>query len=189
MSGHFDKAMQDIAIRSAENGGPTIKDVLTAMRASHTDAQETAALLAEKVESAARLRESEREDLHAWQESQAARCAAEHKKLFEQEFSAAARRREPRRSDDAPGVDYRPDGVALAFSGDYERERYDRKVRRTFASQATRYFVIAVVVVMLASLAYAIFVRHDDLQADIVAGLSSTVAVVMLIWAMMRKGA
>lgn len=29
MTDHFEKAMQDIATRSAKNGGPTIADVLT----------------------------------------------------------------------------------------------------------------------------------------------------------------
>jgi hypothetical protein len=37
---HFEKAMQGIAIRSAENGGPTIKDVLDAIIATNDDAEE-----------------------------------------------------------------------------------------------------------------------------------------------------
>jgi hypothetical protein len=44
-----------------------------------------------------------------------------------------------------------------------------------------------VVITLLCSLAYSYFVHHDDLQADLATGLSSTVAVAMLIWAMMRR--
>ena len=40
MSDHFEKAMQNIATRSAENGGPTITDVLTALVAENDDAEE-----------------------------------------------------------------------------------------------------------------------------------------------------
>lgn len=40
MSDHFEKAMQGIATRSAENGGPTITDVLTALVAENDDAEE-----------------------------------------------------------------------------------------------------------------------------------------------------
>lgn len=37
MTGHFDKAMQDIAVRSARNGGPGIADVLDALVALDKD--------------------------------------------------------------------------------------------------------------------------------------------------------
>jgi hypothetical protein len=40
MSDHFEKAMQGIATRSAENGGPTITDVLTALVAENDDAED-----------------------------------------------------------------------------------------------------------------------------------------------------
>ena len=40
MSDHFEKAMQGIATRAAENGGPTITDVLTALVAENDDAEE-----------------------------------------------------------------------------------------------------------------------------------------------------
>lgn len=40
MSDHFEKAVQAIATRSAENGGPTITDVLTALVAENDDAED-----------------------------------------------------------------------------------------------------------------------------------------------------
>jgi hypothetical protein len=42
MTDNFEKAMQDIALNSAANGGPTIQDVLTAMVAGNLDAEHTA---------------------------------------------------------------------------------------------------------------------------------------------------
>jgi 4-hydroxybenzoate polyprenyltransferase len=77
--------------------------------------------------------------------------------------------------------------VALAFSGASSFDAHDREVRKQFMSVTTRYLVIAIVVVMLGTLAYAVLVRHDDLQSDIATGLSSTIAVAMLIYALMRK--
>ena len=40
MTDHFEKAMQDIAIRGAENGGPGIQDVLIALQAVNEDGEE-----------------------------------------------------------------------------------------------------------------------------------------------------
>ena len=37
MSSEFDKAMQDIAIKSAKNGGATNQDILTALKATNID--------------------------------------------------------------------------------------------------------------------------------------------------------
>ena len=42
MSGPFQKAIDEIAIRSGINGGPTIQDLLTAMIAGHDEAEATA---------------------------------------------------------------------------------------------------------------------------------------------------
>ena len=47
MSGPFRKAIDEIAIRAAENGGPTAQDLLTAMIAGHDEAEQTAAELAQ----------------------------------------------------------------------------------------------------------------------------------------------
>jgi hypothetical protein len=50
MPDHFEQAMQDIALRSEKNGGPTIHDVLLAMVASDKDSEESAKALAETIE-------------------------------------------------------------------------------------------------------------------------------------------
>jgi hypothetical protein len=184
MSDRFDKAMAAIAIKSGKNGGPELVDVLTAMQAAHEDAVEAAERLAAKVEAAALVRLTEREELHAWQMQQAERCATEHQKLFEQEFDKLTARA-PRRSDDPSDADFGADGVALAFSGGLSE--HDKQVRKQFMSVTTRYLVVAIVIAMLLALAYALLVRHDDLQSDVATGLSSTIAVAMLIWAMLRK--
>jgi len=47
---HFEEAMSDIAIRGAKNGGPTLQDVLIALQAQAQDADDTASILAAKVE-------------------------------------------------------------------------------------------------------------------------------------------
>ena len=185
MSDRFDKAMAAIAIESGKNGGPTISDVLTALRASHEDSIDVAETLAKKVEDATVLRATERDELHEWQRAQAARCAAEHKLIFEEELARVAARA-PRRRNDPETIDY-GSGVALAFCDEHDRERYDKLVRSKFMSSTTKYVVIAIVAVMLAALAYAVLVEHRDLTADLATGLSSTIAVTMLIWAMLRK--
>lgn len=46
MSGPFRKAIDEIAIRAAENGGPSAQDLLTAMIAGHDEAEQTASELA-----------------------------------------------------------------------------------------------------------------------------------------------
>jgi len=45
MTDHFEKAMADIAINSAANGGPTIQDVLTALVAKNEDDDDRAEVL------------------------------------------------------------------------------------------------------------------------------------------------
>ena len=50
MTDHFEKAMSDIVINSAKNGGPTNSDILTALQATNNDADETAAVMTAKVE-------------------------------------------------------------------------------------------------------------------------------------------
>ena len=123
MTDRFDKAMADIAVKSAKNGGPTIQDVLTAMCAAHDDAnavrdelaktvKETAAVLHAEVVDAARQRavdiaESAKlveADLKGYRETQTERCAEEHRKLLEAEFTKHSR--EPRRKDDSEDVNF-----------------------------------------------------------------------------------
>lgn len=97
MADHFEKAMQDIATRSAANGGPTIGDVLVALVAANEDSEETAARLAKTVESQhaeslnaiednrvvlvahcveADLRDTRIEVLEGWRHEQATTCVA-----------------------------------------------------------------------------------------------------------------
>lgn len=54
MTDAFDRAMADIAIKSADNGGPTTQDILVALQAGHDAATQTAAELAKKTEEAAK---------------------------------------------------------------------------------------------------------------------------------------
>ena len=54
MTDAFDDAMADIAIASAANGGPTVQDVLTALRAGHDAAIETAAKLEQETKQTAK---------------------------------------------------------------------------------------------------------------------------------------
>lgn len=129
--------MQDIAIKSAKNGGPDTRDILTAMQASHLDATEgrielakkvedTAAVLHKEVMDAARQRQIDidnsakiiREDLRNYRLQQSERCAEEHKKLFEQEISQYAVVRAARRASDPESVDYTKAGIfpELTFS-------------------------------------------------------------------------
>ena len=98
----------------------------------------------------------------------------------------SAHGRAPRRKDDPPDANYLklvPDFAG----GSYEREQYDKLVRSRFMSSTTKYVVVAIVIVMLAALAYTLLVEQHDLTADLATGLSSTIAVTMLIWAMLRK--
>jgi hypothetical protein len=182
----FNETARRILRDSEGNGGLTIRSLFDLVVASHEESVATAARLAEKVEAAALLRMTEREELHIWQMQQAERCAAEHKKLLDEEF-ARLKYRAPRRKDDPPDHDFVSDPVALAFSGGYEREQYEKEVRGRFLSKSMRYIIVVIVVLLLLSLVYAFAVRHDDLQSDIATGLSSTIAVAMLIWAMLRK--
>jgi hypothetical protein len=118
MTDRFDKAMADIAVKSAANGGPTIQDVLTAMRASHDDANDGRKELATKVESTAAALHKEvieaarqrgidieasakviKQDLREYRMEQASRCAEEHKKLLADEFQR--HERAPRRKGDS----------------------------------------------------------------------------------------
>jgi hypothetical protein len=94
----------------------------------------------------------------------------------------SAHGRQPRREGDPPDSDY-----SVIFSGRYDREKYDQSVRKHFMSITTRYVVIAIVVAMLLSLGYLLLANHGDLQTSVATGLSSTIAVAMLIWAMLRK--
>ena len=163
VSSHFDETAQQLLRNSEVNGGLKLRDVFDLVVAGHDDSIEAASVLADKVEQAALLRKSELDELHEWQKNQASRCADEHRKLFEEEIASV-----------------------VSFSN-HDREEYDREVRKRFMSSTTRYVVIFIVTVLLASLAYAFLVRHEGLQADLATGLSSTIAVTMLIWAMLRK--
>jgi len=163
VTGIFNEKAQAILRNAEVNGGLTSRNLFDLIVASHDESVQVAEKLAQTVEAASLLRATERAELHTWQQAQAARCAEEHRKLFEEEIANV-----------------------VSVNG-YERERYDRGVRRKFMSSTTRYVVIFIVTVLLASLVYAFLVRHDDLQADIATGLSSTIAVTMLIWAMLRK--
>ena len=98
----------------------------------------------------------------------------------------SAHGRAPRRKDDPPDANYLklvPDFAG----GSYEREQYDQGVRRKFMSSTTRYALIAVVVALLLALSYAMLSGRGGLQTIMSTGLSSTIAVAMLIWAMLRK--
>jgi hypothetical protein len=186
MTGIFDERARTILRNSEENGGLTMRSLFDLVVASHDESVAVAEKLALKVDESVQARMTERAELHEWQVNQAARCASEHKKLFEEEFANIARQA-PHRIGDAASADFRDDGVALAFSGGYDREQYDKGIRQVFLTKMSRYLVILIVVILFVSLAYAFFSSHDDLQSDLATGLSSTIAVAMLIWAMMRR--
>ena len=58
MADHFEKAMQDIALKSAKNGGPTIQDVLTALVAKNDDDDEHVAAMRADTKTAKQLVDS-----------------------------------------------------------------------------------------------------------------------------------
>ena len=185
MSDLFNQKARAILREADINGGLNEKSLFDLIVASHDESVEVAEKLAKKVEESSLLRTTERTELHEWQQAQAARCAAEHRRLFEDELARVAARA-PRRRTDPETIDY-GSGVALAFCDEHDRERYDKLVRSKFMSSTTKYIVIVIVAVMLAALAYTLLVEHHDLTADLATGLSSTIAVTMLIWAMLRK--
>ena len=62
MTDSFERAMADIAIKSAKNGGPTNSDILTALQATNEDLDATTAALSAKVEET-------HKETKAWHES------------------------------------------------------------------------------------------------------------------------
>ena len=163
MTGIFNEKAQAILRNAEVNGGLTSRNLFDLIVASHDESVQVAEKLAQTVEAASLLRATERAELHTWQQAQAARCAEEHRKLFEEEIANV-----------------------VSVNG-YERERYDRGVRRKFMSTSTKYVIMVIIVVMLGTLAYTVLSEHHDLTADLATGLSSTIAVTMLIWAFLRK--
>jgi hypothetical protein len=71
MTDLFNKAIEAIALRSVQNGGPTPADLLEAMIAGHDETIETAAVLAAKTEQAAAVLALELKRIVAHLESEA----------------------------------------------------------------------------------------------------------------------
>ena len=91
MADHFEKAMQDIALHQATNGGPQLSDVLTALVATNEDLDlnhiETSTLLSDHIKGdKARAKETAKE-LEAWQTGQAKACAEQHRVVISEEFT------------------------------------------------------------------------------------------------------
>ena len=80
MSDHFERAMQGIALRKKGNGGAVIDDVLTALVATNEDLDEG------QIKVLRLLSEHVKED-KARAKAQADVCAANHRKLINEEFT------------------------------------------------------------------------------------------------------
>jgi len=94
MSDHFEKVMQDIAVQSAENGGPDISDVLKALRATNDDLDdnhaETLTLLSEHISDDKERAVLLATNLTEWRKQQAEECAQRPGECLQQQQALLA---------------------------------------------------------------------------------------------------
>lgn len=150
MTDHFDRAMQDIAIRGAENGGPGIQDVLIALRAVNEDGEERHEQTITSIESLTeRMVAVEQLQTSHWEWTQAVpmprlkACEDALAKLesipdehaaFHAEHMRDYHDHAPRRRDDDPGADFTDD-------------RDEPKPKRYTREQVVVAVILAIVVV------------------------------------------
>lgn len=89
MSDHFEKAMQGIVLRSKENGGAGVDDILKALVATNEDLdenqKETLRLFAKHVKDGKERAATLAEQLKNYQRDQATECTEKHRSLFADE--------------------------------------------------------------------------------------------------------
>jgi len=147
---HFEKAMQDIAIRGAENGGPGIQDVLIALQAVNEDGEERHEQTISSIDSLTeRMVAVEQLQTKHWEWTESVplprlvACEAAIELLkgapgdhaaMHAEHMREYHEHEPRRRDDEPGSDYTDD-------------RSEPKPKRYTREQVVVAVILAIVVV------------------------------------------